>query len=197
MLATDFISGSEIFDFILSSKMINEFISKGKGRLDNSYYDFTKGVLPLLADTGFYFLLDVTTKAEHSPFNPILMNRQINSAVRDLLNYQTLLPISCNINEIFCNVDCFTQKEFSVSHSKQSNDRSRVAYRIITNKLFAHEIGYPDTEYAYYIHNDKCCPYTEGKNNKWDSYLLNLHVDTNSQEQFVEDETENLIIIKP
>lgn len=197
LFTTDFNSDSEIFDFIISSKMINEFISKGKGRLDNSYYDFTKGVLPLLADTGFYFLLDVTTKAEHSTFNPILMNRQINSAVKDSLNYQTLLPISCNINETCCNVDCFTQKEFYVSHSKQSIDKSRVAYRIITNKLFAHKIGYPDAEYAYYIHNDKCCPYTEGKNSARDSYLLNLHVDTNNQKKFLEDETENLIIIKP
>lgn len=187
LLATDFISGSEIFDFILSSKMINEFISKGKGRLDNSYYDLTKGVLPLLADTGFYFLLDVTTKAEHSTFNPILMNRQINRVLKELPDFQTLVPLSCAVYENNCSVGCFYQKVFSVTHTKRSNDKGKVAYRVISKKKFVNKIISNNNELKLLIHNDKACLFTECFERIGDAFFLNNY------SEIIENKSSNLL----
>jgi hypothetical protein len=162
------------FDFILSFKMVCEIISKGRGAYDNSYYDFVKKFVPLLSHDGICILTDVTTKPEHSTFNPILMNRQVNSALQELKDYQTLLPLSCNLYEKQCDIECFCQKIFTVSHSKYSNDKSKVVYRVITSKLLGDAIEKPMSNVQYKIQSDKngiCC-YTQRYGIIMDSYNL-------------------------
>jgi SAM-dependent methyltransferase len=119
------------FDFILSFKMICEIIFAGGGTHDNSYYDFVVKFMPLLSDEGLCVLLDVTTKAEHAAYNPILMNCQVNQALREMEGYRTLLPLSCHLYEKSCWEECFTQQRFRVSHSRKGNDASKVSYRVI------------------------------------------------------------------
>jgi len=160
------------FDFVLSFKMITEIISAGKGIADNSYFHFLKTFVPLLSENGLCVLLDVTTKQEHNTYNPILMNSQANKALRELENYKTLLPLSCNLHETSCAATCFIQQHFMVSHSRRANDISKVVYRIITNSNFAEQLGQPDVTAKYLIGKDKICCYTESNNKKADSYLL-------------------------
>jgi SAM-dependent methyltransferase len=162
------------FDFVFSFKMICEIISKGKGIYDNSYYDFVKKFVPLLSKDGICILLDVTTKQKHSTFNPILMNRQVNSALREMNDYQTLLPLSCNLYEKRCNTDCFCQKIFTVSHTKHSCDKSKVAYRIIIPKSLGIAIGKPMSNLQYEIQSDRSemCLYTEQYKKITDSYNI-------------------------
>lgn len=165
------------FDFITSFKMITEIISAGKGIADNSYFQFLKTFTPLLAETGLLLLLDVTTKQEHNnTFNPILMNDQIKTALKELRKYKTLLPLSCSLHESICCAMCFTQQQFKVSHSKRSNDISKVAYRIIANNEFAEQLSQPDNTAKYLIGKDKVCCYTENNDKKADSYLLEKHL---------------------
>jgi len=117
--------------------------------------------------------LDVTTKQDHcSTYNPILLNSQTNKALRDLENYKTILPLSCKLHETSCFATCFTQQFFIVSHSQRANDISKVAYRIITNAIFAEQLGQPDISAKYLIGKDKICCYTESNDKKADSYLL-------------------------
>ena len=161
------------YDFVLSFKMITEIISAGKGIADNSYFHFLKTFVPLLSDNGLCVLLDVTTKQDHcSAYNPILLNSQTNKALRDLENYKTILPLSCKLHETSCFATCFTQQFFIVSHSQRANDISKVAYRIITNAIFAEQLGQPDISAKYLIGKDKICCYTESNDKKADSYLL-------------------------
>ncbi|MBK9290480.1 MAG: hypothetical protein IPM52_02430 [Bacteroidetes bacterium] len=161
------------FDFILSFKFINEIVSMGKGRLVNSYYDFVKKFLPLLSDNGVCLLLDVTTKSNHATYNPILMNSQVNQALRELKRYSTLIPIQCGVHSGDCFCDCFHQKTFFVTHSKQSNDKSKVAYRMIVSQQLQQEIINSTVKKSrQLINKENICPFTENGEMTVDAFML-------------------------
>lgn len=144
------------FDFIITSKMINEIINKGNGRMDNSYYDFATTYSPMLKDYGLMMLLDVTTKVGISEFCPILLNKQINQFIHKHPDFVSIIPIPCVGNEN-CQVQCFSQKEFSVSHSKCANDKSRVTYRILVKRTLSQKLKLRQDDVQYQIHPDRCC----------------------------------------
>lgn len=144
------------FDFIITSKMINEIIKRGNGRFNNSYYDFAKAYSPLLKENGFMMILDVTTKDEMSEYCPILLNRQINQFVYEQPDYVSIIPIPCAEKEN-CQMQCFTQKEFAVTHSKFVDDKSRVAYRILLKKAFYLELQLCWQDTQYQIQPDRYC----------------------------------------
>ncbi len=132
----DLIDITDSFNFIITSKMINEIIRIGNGRLDNSYYDFVQAFSPTLKEEGFMLLLDVTTKVALSGFCPILLNRQVNQFLHEHPDLVSIIPIPCT-NKDNCQTQCFSQKEFTITHSKCSSDKSRVTYRIIVKKTFS------------------------------------------------------------
>lgn len=160
------------FDFILSFKLINEIISMGKGILDNSYYDFVIKFLPLLSDKGIFLLLDVTTKIKHATYNPILMNKQVNQAIRELQKYSTLIPIPCSEFGGVCNYDCFYQKTFFVTHSKHTNDKSKVAYRLLVSQNFKEEMNLKVNKSKQLINDEKVCPFTENGEFALDAFIV-------------------------
>lgn len=144
------------FDFIITSKLINEVINKGKGCMDSSYYDFAKAFSPLLKEEGFMLILDVTTKVSASEFCPILLNRQINQFVYEHPDFVSIIPIPC-ANKDNCQAQCFSQKEFTISHSRFANDKSRVAYRILVKKAFSKTLQLVQQDTQYQIHPEKYC----------------------------------------
>lgn len=145
------------FDIIITSKMINEIINKGEGRLDNSYYDFAQCYSSMLNEYGIMMILDVTTKVGASDFCPILLNRQINKFVYEYPDFVSIIPIPC-IGKDNCHIQCFSQKEFSVSHSKATNDKSRVAYRILVRTTFLRYLKLTQQQDVQYeIQPDRYC----------------------------------------
>ena len=172
------------YDFVLSFKMICEMIAAGKGVNDDSYYDFVMKFVPLLSDDGLCVLLDVTTKAEHAKHNPILMNRQVNQAMRELKDYKTLLPLPCSLHEEKCCKNCFAQQHFFVSHLRRTKDISRVVYRIIMHKYLTAIMPIPPNEVRYVIQksnfqkniNDGLCEYSTHYEKVVDAYKLNKSV---------------------
>ena len=162
----DIIGVKQKFDFILNSKMICEIIAMGNISSANSYFDYVKKFLPLLSDKGVFYLLDVTTRQLHSTFNPILMNVQVQNVMHEMMNYQIISPIPCSIFNTSCAQNCFYQKTFFVTHSKMSNDKSKVAYKLIASKSLASKIGMSLMEKDQYkINDDTVCPNT----NSWNS----------------------------
>jgi len=120
------------FDFIISSKMINEIITKDSDSYFNYYRHFTK----YLNNDGLLLMLDVTTKIEVD-YMPILLNKQTNRFIQESDSiYKTLIPTSCAEFDTTCKQDCFTNNHFVVSHSKKKNDRTKVTYRIIGKSKF-------------------------------------------------------------
>ena len=144
------------FDFIITSKMINEILNKGKGHLDNSYYDFVETYSPMLSEKGVMMILDVTTKVGVSEFCPILMNRQINQFVFDHPDFVSIIPIPCS-GKKNCQTQCFSQKEFAVTHSKFTSDKSRVAYRILVKRALSQELQLWQLDTQYQIQPDRYC----------------------------------------
>lgn len=169
----------QMFDFILSFKMICEIITAGKGDYDKSYYDFVMKFVPMLSESGLCTLLDVTTKTEHNnTYNPILKNSQVNQALRELKNYQTLLPLSCFRNEGNCTEQCFTQQKFLVSHKGKVNDISKVSYRVIGRTDFVKKLVNISNTAKYVLQRngtsiDKLCAYSVDGYKIVDGYKLN------------------------
>jgi 2-polyprenyl-3-methyl-5-hydroxy-6-metoxy-1,4-benzoquinol methylase len=155
----------ESFDFILSSKMINEMIA-----LDNdSYAIFLERFLPFLKPAGLCLLLDITSIPDAaSDFSPIMLNNQVNRTLCDMADYQTLLPLPCNLYELECRVKCFSQKAFHVSHSRKSLDTSKVCYRVIGKRGFVGRVQTEasDSEYMIVATDERTatCPYSCGTN---------------------------------
>jgi len=168
------------YDFILSFKMVCEIILAGKGAYNNSYYDFVVKFLPMLSNEGLCVLLDVTIKAENGIYLPIIVNQQVNQALRDLKNYQTLLPRSCNLYEAKCDKKCFTQQQFSVTHLNQSKNISNVVYRVIAPKFLTGIMPTPQYEVRYITNKSKfynstsegLCAYSAHYTKAVDAYKL-------------------------
>ena len=122
------------FDFILSFKMIGELLRRSAA-CENFYSDFCTEFLPHLANTGLCVLLDVTTKTKDGSYLPIVLNSQINNAMKSLGLYKTLLPLPCNLHENACSVNnCFSQKIFTIEHSRHRKDKSKVETLSITSQ---------------------------------------------------------------
>lgn len=178
------ISGVPECHFILNSKMVCELISK-KIISGNCYYKVADSLAKLLAGNGILYILDVTTKDEHSNlFYPQLMNQGLNNFVSQNKEFSTLLPLACESWKD-CKDACFMQQTFNVSHSRKSNDESRVCYRLIC-KLSVKKLFIPDDTlikgYSHIIHplkyrqNDTssiCSKSTQG-NKEIDSYNIKL-----------------------
>ena len=171
------------FDFILSFKMIGELLRNGN-MYKEPYYDFCKEFLPHLSDSGICVVLDVTTQTDDGSYLPILLNTQMNKAIKALGLYKTLLPLPCNLHDNICNIrDCFSQKTFTVAHSKHARDKSKVCYRVIARKEFCSAIITVDNNTKYNIgvvqraigensYDVKICPYTCEYTKEQDGYNL-------------------------
>ncbi len=125
------------FDFIISSKMINEVIANDS----NSYYNYYNHFVKHLDTRGLLLMLDVTTKIDSLNYMPILLNRQTSNFIQQNNNaYKTLIPTSCAENDYICKQECFSNNLFFISHSRRIKDKSKVAYRVIGKKEFVMEL---------------------------------------------------------
>lgn len=175
--------GKNNYNFVLCDKMVCELISK-EVLPTNAYAIMAKQLATYLHENGLLIMLDVTTKDERSGyFYPQLMNNAINDYVSKNKTTETLLPLSCACYD-GCRNLCFMQQTFSVSHSRKSNDESRVCYRVLCRKPLKTAImqGMGTANLAHVIHstkykqNDDSAICSQSKNNKItiDSFNINL-----------------------
>ena len=172
------------YHFILNSKMVCELVSR-KIIEGDCYYKVAEMLLHFLADNGLLYILDVTTKDEFSQlFYPQLMNQGLNRFISSHNDYATLLPLACN-NWKDCQDACFMQQTFTISHSRKSDDDSRVCYRIICKHDFIHTFISDNSslkECTHIIHphsykqddNSSLCPRSINGNKFVDSYNIKL-----------------------
>lgn len=165
------------YDFITTFKFGGEVISTGAGSSDDFYQRFLSAYNSLLSDRGLAILLDVTTCPKHAAFYPQMLNEQVSQFVRANPSFATLLPVPCYFHEHTCRERCFTQKEFSVSHSAAHNDHSRVTYRVLARKAVAdafHHHSAADVEYVIRTRSGNqrvaTCKHTSGRGAKVDGY---------------------------
>ena len=74
------------------------------------------------------------------------------------------------LEEADCNIPCYVQQRFRVSHSHRVNDLSKVAYRVIGRKDFIKSLNLSITgdSYSYKINDNDgaCCPHFTGMGTK-------------------------------
>lgn len=120
------------FDFIISSKMINEIITKDNDSYFNYYHYFAK----YLNNEGLLLMLDVTTKIDVD-YMPILLNKQTNRFIKESQNvFKTFIPTCCAEFEETCKQECFSNNHFVIRHSRKKSDRTKVTYRVIGKREF-------------------------------------------------------------
>lgn len=144
------------FDFIVSSKMINEIIVEDR----NAYYDLYEYFIEELKDRGLFILIDVTAKIKEWDYIPIILNKQTNQFITNHKeDFKTLIPTSCSVHETNCSHNCFSNQLFSVTHSNKQSDLSKITYRVVgridfvesilSNAKVADIIGHTENGYKY------------------------------------------------
>ncbi len=103
------------YDVIVSFKAVCEFVTKQQFEEKNAYEHLSKFMIPRLSDKGLMLLVDVTTKNNVSQeWLPDMMDRGLSAAGA------TVIARNRGHNETF-----------TVSHSHQSLDTSKIAWRLI------------------------------------------------------------------
>ncbi len=103
------------FDIIMSFKAICEFVTKEQFERQNAYEHIAKFLTPKIKDDGILLFEDVTTYNNTSQeWLPIMMDKG-------------LMLANCVISK---KNEGYNQTYF-ISHSHKTNDKSRVAWRLI------------------------------------------------------------------
>lgn len=103
------------YDVIISFKAVCEFVTKQQFEEKNAYEHLSKFMLPRISKHGIMLLVDVTTKSNISQeWLPTMMDRGLAAAGA------SVIARNRGHNETF-----------TVSHSKQVGDISKIAWRLI------------------------------------------------------------------
>lgn len=124
------------YHFIMSFKAINEFIQHKTFDNKNVYTLVSSHLAPLLSQQGLLILSDVTTKMKGDNWYPKVLTSGINVFVRTNNEYKSIYPYSCYYFDTKCG-GCYLQDIIKVSHSRRTNDISKIAYRIVCRKQLA------------------------------------------------------------
>ena len=142
---SDYLSINGIkFDFITTSKFVGEFYNVAMPKELKLYCNLTESVSPFLQPDGIYLLLDVVagSRDRSCDFKTIILGNELNTYVKSpysTLSYIYPYPCAC-WSSVCQTVRCYIEKCFSVSHSRNQCDESKVAYRIMAHKEFASKI---------------------------------------------------------
>ena len=129
-----------LYHIILSCKALNEFIQHDVFPNENIYKKIAETFLPCLANEGILLLSDLTHKDEkYGVFYPEIMNKGLNSLLRQSSIYKSLYPYPCFFYGQKC-PSCYMQDRIYVSHSRKPKDVSKIAYRIVGKSDFVMRI---------------------------------------------------------
>ena len=159
---------SKKFDFIVTSKFINELI----GKFDKLYSRFVTSFSALLDTTGLIIITDTTDQraiGENLEWIPKLMNSDFNDNISADIDIGTIMPPPCNCqrwrdnrfsdfqNEsketYFCQ-RCYTSFKNKYSHIDDSHD-PRITFRIFARKIIQERIQYKSIPNTYVVTNKK------------------------------------------
>ena len=130
------LSNQEDFDFIITSKLINELLDQ----FDNPYSEFVKTFCEHLTPTGLMIITDTTDERSNKiniKYIPKIMNNDLNNNVPGTLDIGTIMPPTCYGD--YCNKACFTC--FKNEYSSKEDD-SRFTFRILAKKMIQDRISY-------------------------------------------------------
>lgn len=130
------LSSPRDFDFIITSKLINELLDQ----FDYPYSEFIKTFCDHLTPTGLMIITDTTDERSNKTnikYIPKIMNNDLNNNVPGTLDIGTIMPPTCYGD--YCNKACFTC--FKNEYSSKEDD-SRFTFRILAKKMIQDRISY-------------------------------------------------------
>lgn len=120
----------DAYNFILSSKMLNELDGSGVSR--QPYLEFCEALAPRLKGNGTMLILDVTSaNSAGGRWTPQQLNSQVNKFLAESDEFKTVIPLLCNRFEGECNRGCYTQNTLHVAYRVNQNIRTNICYRVI------------------------------------------------------------------
>jgi SAM-dependent methyltransferase len=149
------------FDVITSFKFMSEFYNSDFQNATGLFKTFPDTLSKHLSEKGLFLLLDLVStgyKRDNRPYTTQIMSDELNEYVRSedsKLAY--ILPVCCGLWSDSCTTQgCYIERQFGIKHSKRKYDISKVAYRVMTKKLFARVIlSYVDKKNPYQMsYND-------------------------------------------
>jgi len=167
------------FDVIQMCKFGCELESRKICKMANPYQLLLTIFGKYLSEESVFLLLDVTTLSNtDNLFYPNLINMGVRDSLRKQAKLGTLIPICCHFYGEDCPSPCFTQKEFTVRHSKKIGDISKVAYRIIAPKSFIDKFSIHKADSQYLIKSgvkieENTCRFSTPDAQLIDAYKLN------------------------
>lgn len=132
-------SKSVAFDFVISSKMLNEL--DGAKVSERPYEEFCEAFTAMLKPCGALMVLDVTSpNSANGQWTPEVLNGQVNGFLKKNQGFKTILPLLCNSFEEQCERQCYTQNRIYVTYRNISNECSKICYRVIGPRDFVKSI---------------------------------------------------------
>ncbi len=138
------------FDIITSSKMLNEFYNRNPTK-KGYYTQFTNSVSNFLNKKGVIFLTDVVCSSYRKDYSDqrreltsIIMAEELKNSVTTNSKINFVAPIACAWWSHICRQQkCYTEKQFIISHSQKKEDISKICFRLLATKEFAHTLLAP------------------------------------------------------
>lgn len=141
---------TQLYDFVITSKFINELISADPKQNTGLYYDFVKHFRESLSPNGMICLIDVTTQSNDAIYFPSLMNFQLNEIEKKDDQLRTVIPLSCHSFGKECGESCFFGRVINLSHSRCANDITKITCRVVGFSNFVSQILKGATRANYY-----------------------------------------------
>ena len=154
MIASKYCIGNA-YDFIITSKFLNEIINQVK----TPYSGFVTEFSPFLGDKGLMIIIDTSNSIKPQEWIPEIMNNDFNENINNQCSVATILPVSCcGDNCTFHN--CYTQfqnKGSSLNYCKNS----KFTFRVFSKRKLFDSIRFKNFEKNSYIINyakNTTCP---------------------------------------
>jgi len=130
------------FDIIHTFKFVNELYTADFQLNQGTYKEVLNIGENYLSENGILIIEDITNRIG-AQYMSIIMNNECREYFNQTANYRIhiILPLSCAFwHENCISRNCFTKKEFSIKHRYNSNDISKVTYKVLTTTELARKV---------------------------------------------------------
>ncbi len=132
------------FDIITVFKFLSEFYNADYSASQGLFKIFTDSISQYLDYTGIFLVLDIINPntGRNFPFTTQIMSNEINEYIQSAnAKLKCIIPVSCAQWSCNCRTSmCYIERQFRISHSKKTNDLSKVCYRVMVHTNFANRI---------------------------------------------------------
>lgn len=139
------------YDLVTCWKSLCEFYNAGFAPAQGIIRNMLSLASQALVPNGLCVVADITSNDNGVEHFAITLNREASEydTAPDSKTH-TILPLCCGSRTKTCDPRCYTQRYFKVSHRLARNDKTKIAYRVLSPHAFAHSITASFTDHEAY-----------------------------------------------